>query len=1034
MIYPSINRHTILILFVSVFGLSQTATIKEEYVTLNTYDFSEPNPIPDINRIYPYFKFQGYTSKGYDKNWKMVVLENDYIKVYVCPDIGGKVWGAIEKSTGKEFVYFNNSAKFRSISIRGPWTSGGIEFNFGTIGHTPNCATPVDYTTQVNDDGSVSCTVGSYDLTSRTRWNVEISLEPDKAYFKTKTSWYNSSNLPTSYYHWMNAAAKSSGNLQFIYPGTNYIGHDGEVGKFPLENSRDISFYEKNDFGSYKSYHVLNSHTNFFGGYWHDEKFGFGRYSLYDEKPGKKIWIWGLSDQGMIWEDLLTDSDGQYIEWQSGKLFNQAADLSTQTPFKHQEFLPGENDLMEEYWFPFKDIENVVASSPLGLLNLVEREQGYEIRISPLQKIDEEIRLTIDGENVYSNHINLEPLETDSIFIESKKGEDISLNIGKDKLVYSSETRDLNRPLEAQEAFNWNSAFGNYIKGKEFEAQRNHSDAEKFYKKSIAIEKTFLPALSRLALLNYRKMNYKVALSYAQKALAINTYDPEGNYVYGLVHVKLKNKYDALSGFSIAVASPQYRSASYYEMAKIHFKAKEYNKALNYLDKSLSSNSKHYNSYKIKAIIHRILGNYEVARATLSKIEDYDATHNFSEIEKFLQYPSPDSLKIIRSKTTGEFPAQNYLELGIFYYELELFEDAIKVLEIASQDVLVDYWLAFLYKTLGNNSLANLSLNRALEASPEFVFPFRQESVQVLENSLTDKSHWKTRYYLGLIHWHLNNLKKAKNYFEKCKMEPDYSAFYIARSILFSEQANKIETDLEKAFQLDPDDWRVNKHLSEYFIKNEDLSKGLHHAKKAYRSNRSNSEVIVHLAKTLLAQKDYSACLKILEKHTLIPYEGFSEGRTIYYQAATKQSFKFLKSGKLKQAMIFAEKSRSWPKNIGVGKPYHVDDRIADFITAVAKEMENELNEANYYYEKVMNYSSEEIDKEDTTLLAQLVAAQKLESSSKMNSIREVLNTHHDSKSLMWVKNEFKNYSETDKSVNQKISIVERILFDSPQL
>ena len=83
--------------------------------------------------------------------------------------------------------------------------------------------------------------------------------------------------------------------------------------------------YENNDFGIYKSYHVINSYSNFFGGYWHDDDFGFGHYSDYDDKPGKKIWIWGLSDQGMIWEDLLTDNNGQYIEYQAGKLFNQAA-------------------------------------------------------------------------------------------------------------------------------------------------------------------------------------------------------------------------------------------------------------------------------------------------------------------------------------------------------------------------------------------------------------------------------------------------------------------------------------------------------------------------------------------------------------------------------------------------------------------------------------------------------------------------------------------------------------------------------------
>ena len=53
---------------------------------------------------------------------------------------------------------------------------------------------------------------------------------------------------------------------------------------------------------------------------------------------------WGLSRQGMIWEKLLTDTDGQDVEVQSGRLFNQAAEASTLTPFKHRGFEPHSAD------------------------------------------------------------------------------------------------------------------------------------------------------------------------------------------------------------------------------------------------------------------------------------------------------------------------------------------------------------------------------------------------------------------------------------------------------------------------------------------------------------------------------------------------------------------------------------------------------------------------------------------------------------------------------------------------------------------
>jgi hypothetical protein len=103
----------------------------------------------------------------------------------LLPEIGGKIWNAVEKRTGRSFIYFNQAVKFRDIALRGPWTSGGIEANYGIIGHTPNAATPVDYVARRNPDGSVSCIIGALDLLTRTPRRPEIRLGPDDAAFST---------------------------------------------------------------------------------------------------------------------------------------------------------------------------------------------------------------------------------------------------------------------------------------------------------------------------------------------------------------------------------------------------------------------------------------------------------------------------------------------------------------------------------------------------------------------------------------------------------------------------------------------------------------------------------------------------------------------------------------------------------------------------------------------------------------------------------------------------------------------------------
>ena len=80
------------------FGVTaQTARVSEGIHVLKTYPFSEPNPVPALTqdvRLYPYHSFLGYSNDAVPQEWKVVLLENDFIEVFVLPEVGGKVWGA----------------------------------------------------------------------------------------------------------------------------------------------------------------------------------------------------------------------------------------------------------------------------------------------------------------------------------------------------------------------------------------------------------------------------------------------------------------------------------------------------------------------------------------------------------------------------------------------------------------------------------------------------------------------------------------------------------------------------------------------------------------------------------------------------------------------------------------------------------------------------------------------------------------------------------------------------------------------------
>ena len=135
--------------------------------------------------------------------------------------------------------------------------------------------------------------------------------------------------------------------------------------------------YKNNNFGRSKSYHIVGEYNDFFGGYYHDRNFGFGQWSPYEEMPGQKLWLWDLSRGGGIWEDLLTDTDGQYIEFQAGRLFDQYFPGAT-NPISQVGFEPYVMDRWSEIWFPIKEIGGMEDASEYGVLN-VETKNGRNL-------------------------------------------------------------------------------------------------------------------------------------------------------------------------------------------------------------------------------------------------------------------------------------------------------------------------------------------------------------------------------------------------------------------------------------------------------------------------------------------------------------------------------------------------------------------------------------------------------------------------------------------------------------------------------
>ena len=139
----------------------------------------------------------------------------------------------------------------------------------------------------------------------------------------------------------------------------------------------------------------------------------------------------------MIWEPLLTDSDGQYVEVQSGRLFNQAAEQSSLTPFKHGGFLPFATDSWTGYWFPVKGTGGFVKANDLGALNVRARAGGIDLAFSPLERLDTIVEVFDAGTKVRSVPVSFRPLKVWTLSLATPIAEErLRIRIGGDRFEY----------------------------------------------------------------------------------------------------------------------------------------------------------------------------------------------------------------------------------------------------------------------------------------------------------------------------------------------------------------------------------------------------------------------------------------------------------------------------------------------------------------------------------------------------------------------------------------------------------------------
>ncbi len=913
---------------------AQQVTVKDTVCT--TYPFSDPDPVYRDGNIYPYFRFETYAVDPVQQTWKMVVLENDYLRVKIFPEIGGKVWAVYDKKSGTELFYDNDAVKFRDISLRGPWTSGGIEFNFGIIGHAPSCSTPVDYATATLPDGSVSCYVGVLDLLTRTRWTTEINLPKDKGWMRTRCFWHNAAGSFQPYYHWANSGVTATDDLRLVYPSAYSVEHSGKIEGFPVDAAgRDLSLWRNQAFGADKSFHPAGSRKGFFAAYWENEDAGVVHFADRDEKLGRKFFTWALSDQGGIWQELLTDDRPQYVELQSGRLFNQNFPGSYDTPFKQILFTPYGTDVWEEYWAPFSGIGALQEADMRGAARLEAADGSVKVHYYPMRDASGTLAL-LDGEGkvLASAPVSFRTAEPFSADFKVPAGGEVKKMTLDGVTLWVDGDRLLDRPYELPEGYSTESVQEWVLRARQAVGTRKYANAVKFADKALEKDPFQIEALSLKAMAQLVRADAEGAYESANRALSVNEYDPWANYVCGEAAWELGRTEDALDRFEVAALNSEVRSGALTAIARIHFKEGDPERAASYARKSLVGNA-----YNVTALeILSLCG----CNDALGKISELDPLNPFPRFAAYLS--GSLSADALAGSFQSEFPWQDYLETAVFHLQLGLKENAARILSACPEkNALIGLWTAWLED--------DPSAVAAAEAGEiDRVFPFRPESEAPLRWAVENGGSWRSRYLLSELLCHLGRQEEAVSLVKDLSGVP-FAPFYGYRAALDIDP----EADLAEAARLDPGQWRYADRLARRHLSAGRPADALRVIEPFYKKHPSQFQTTDTYVRTLMAQGNYAKADKVLSGIRILPFEGQRGSHEMYRDIKLHLAAAALDKGRYSTALSYLEASRQWPHNLGVGKPYDnlVNNRMEDWMTAVVWQRKGDSAKAQEYLARI---------------------------------------------------------------------------------
>lgn len=966
--------------------------IWEEEVMIPTYEVGEPDKNPmflekrvyqgSSGKVYPYPTTEKISHEKKDKIWHAVYLENEYLKIMILPELGGRIQRAYDKTNDYDFVYYNHVIKPALVGLAGPWISGGIEFNWPQH-HRPTTYMPVDHLIQEHEDGSKTLLVNDVDQMYGTKGIASFTLYPGKAYIEIRGQLYNRTAMPQTFLWWANPAVPVNDYTQSIFPPDVHTVYDHgkrDVSRFPIAKGvyYKHDYSEGVDISRYKnipvptSYMAETSEFDFVGGYDYQKEAGLLHVADHHFSPGKKQWTWGCGDFGKAWDRNLTDEDGPYIELMTGVYTENQPDFTWLKPFEEKTF--------KQYFMPYKKVGAVKNATIHATLGVDITDEGIAVTVYGTQKYDNaEIIVTNAGKEIYHETTVLSPVDIFEGKIEAEivRKQDVCVSVyAEGKLLVQYQPKEekvpeFGKPAEAARKPEELMTNEELLLTAQHIEQHRHATylPDPYYLEGLKRD----PGDSRInnayGMLLFRRGDFTEAEKCFRAAIkrltwrSPNPYNSEAYYNLGLA-LYFQNKLDgAYDAFYKATWSNEQQEMSFYYLAAIEAGKGEFEAALELIEKGLVKNAHNIKARGLKAVILRKLGRVEEARSWLEENLKVDAFDYVSMYECAMNCTGSDEdFRLLLDKMNGRMRDfhENYLQAARDYAEAKCYEEAIGILnQCTKRHPMLAYYRAYYLEQLGRTEESRKAYEEAESCSPLYCFPNKLEDIAVLKCAIVQYTQGaKAYYYLGNLYYDKLQFEKATLLWEASeRLDDTYPTVHRNLALAYynkQDDAKRAKEQLEKAFALDETDTRVFLELDQLYKK---MGVSFEERLKNYEEHKEiitgRDDVMLEYVTLYNLLGMHQKAYETIMGHNFRPWEG-AEGRISgqYKIALTEMAKDAIEKSDFAGAKVLLEKALEYPLNLGEGRLEGTKDNNIYYCLGVVEEALGNGDAAKVCFEK----------------------------------------------------------------------------------